>query len=63
MGTHFMHSRSRFTIGPRIPTMPGRGTSGFHPGARFRLRRLELKDGMTRGREAALLRAGLDSRG
>ena len=26
----FMHGRSRMTIDPRIPTMPGRSTSGFH---------------------------------
>ena len=25
-----MHGRSRLTIDPRIPTMPGRSTSGFH---------------------------------
>ena len=25
-----MHDRSRMTIDPRIPTMPGRSTSGFH---------------------------------
>ena len=25
-----MHNRSRVTIDPRIPTMPGRSTSGFH---------------------------------
>ena len=25
-----MHGRSRKTIDPRIPTLPGRGTSGFH---------------------------------
>ena len=25
-----MHGRSRKTIDPRIPTMPGRSTSGFH---------------------------------
>ena len=24
-----MHGRSRMTIDPRIPTMPGRSTSGF----------------------------------
>ena len=26
----FMHVRSRMTIDPRIPTMPGRSTSSFH---------------------------------
>ena len=26
---HFMHGRSRMTIDPRIPTWPGRSTSGF----------------------------------
>ena len=25
-----MHGRSRMTISPRIPTMPGRSTSDFH---------------------------------
>ena len=28
--TQFVHSRSRMTIDPRIPIMPGRSTSGFH---------------------------------
>ena len=29
-----MHGRSRMAIDPRLPTMPGRSTSGFHrPGA------------------------------
>ena len=28
--THFVHGRSRMTIYPRILTMPGRNTSGFH---------------------------------
>ena len=28
--TTAMHDRSRPTIGPRIPTMPGQTTSGFH---------------------------------
>ena len=28
--TQFVHSRSRMTIDPRIPTLPGRSTSGFH---------------------------------
>ena len=28
---HLMHGRSRMAIDPRIPTLPGRGsTSGFH---------------------------------
>ena len=32
--TQFVHGRSRMTLDPRIPTMPGRSTSGFHqPGA------------------------------
>ena len=26
----FMHGRSRVAVDPRIPTMPGRGVSGFH---------------------------------
>ena len=29
-GTQCVHGRSRMTIDPRIPTMPGRSTSGFH---------------------------------
>ena len=29
-GTQFVHGRSRTTIDPRIPTMPGRSTSAFH---------------------------------
>ena len=28
--TKFVHGRSRITIDPRIPTMSGRRTSGFH---------------------------------
>ena len=28
--TQFVYGRSRMTIDPRIPTMPGRSTSGFH---------------------------------
>ena len=28
-GNHFMHDRSRMTIDPRIPAMPGRSTSSF----------------------------------
>ena len=32
-----MHSRSLKTIDPRIPTMPGRSTSGFHRPGRFRV--------------------------
>ena len=27
--THVMHGRSRMTVDPRIPTMPGQSTSGF----------------------------------
>ena len=30
-GTPFMHGGSHMTIDPRIPTMPGRSTLGFHP--------------------------------
>ena len=31
-----MHGRSRMTIDPRIPTMPGRSMSGFHrPGRHY----------------------------
>ena len=28
--TQFVHGRSRMTIDPRIPIMPGRSTLGFH---------------------------------
>ena len=28
--SQFVHGRSRMTIDPQIPTMPGRSTSGFH---------------------------------
>ena len=28
--TQFVHGRSRMTIFPRIPSLPGRSTSGFH---------------------------------
>ena len=31
-----MHGRSGMTIGPRLPTMPGRSTSGFHRSGRLR---------------------------
>ena len=34
--TQFMNGRSRMAVDPRIPTMPGRSTSGFHqPGRHF----------------------------
>ena len=29
-GAQFVHGRSRMTIDPRIPIMPGRRTSGFY---------------------------------
>ena len=29
-GTPLVHGRGRMTIDPRIPTMPGQSTSGFH---------------------------------
>ena len=33
--THVMHGRSRMIMNPRIPTMPGRSSSGFHrPGVK-----------------------------
>ena len=28
--THVIHGRSRMVVGPRIPKMPERSTSGFH---------------------------------
>ena len=34
--THVMHGRSRMIIDPRIPTLPGRSTSGFHQPGRHR---------------------------
>ena len=35
--TQFVHGHSRMTIDPRIPTMPGRSTSGFQQPGRHRL--------------------------
>ena len=32
--THVMHDRSRIAIDPRIPSMPGRSTLGFHQSGR-----------------------------
>ena len=37
-GAQFVHYRSRMTTDPRIPTMPGRSTSGFHQPGRHGLR-------------------------
>ena len=37
--THVMHGHSRMTVDPRIPTMPGRNTSGFSRPGRHRLHR------------------------
>ena len=34
---HVMHGRSRMIIDPRIPTIPGRGTSGFYRPGRHRV--------------------------
>ena len=36
--THFMHNRSICTLNPRIPTMPERSMSGFHPAGRHCVR-------------------------
>ena len=33
--SQFVHGRSRMTIDPGIPTMPGRSTSGFHQPGRY----------------------------
>ena len=33
-GTQFVHDRSRMTIDPRIPTVTGRTTTGFHQPSR-----------------------------
>ena len=35
--TQFVHCRSRMTIDPPIPAMPGRSTSGFHQSGRHLL--------------------------
>ena len=35
--TQFVHGCSRMSIDPRIPTMPGQSTSGFHLPGRHRL--------------------------
>ena len=35
--TRFMHGRSRMTVDPRTPTMPGRSASGFHRPGRHRV--------------------------
>ena len=40
-----MHGRSRMTIDPRIPTMPGRSTSGFHPPDRHRVHQAQTAVG------------------
>ena len=37
--THFVHGRSRMTIDPRMPTLPGRSTLGFHQPGRHCLHR------------------------
>ena len=41
-----MHGRSGMTIGPRIPTMPGRRTSGVHRSSRHYLR--QVRSAVTR---------------
>ena len=33
-GTQFLHGRSHMTMDPRVPTVPGRSTSGFHQSGR-----------------------------
>ena len=35
--TQFAHGRSRMTVDPHIPTIPGRSTSGFHRPGRHSL--------------------------
>ena len=46
--TQFVHGRSCMTIDPRIPTMPGRSTSGFHQTGRHCLHQARSA---VRGRE------------
>ena len=41
--TQFVHGHSRMTIDPRIPTMPGRSTSGFHQPGRHCLHQASTK--------------------
>ena len=43
-GTQIMHGRSRMTIDPRIPAMPGRSTSGFHQPGRHCLHQAQSKN-------------------
>ena len=46
--THVMHGRSRMTIDPRIPTMPGRNTSGFTDQADIACTKREVPGGVGR---------------
>ena len=39
-----MHSRSRMTIDPSIPTAPGRNTAGFHQPGRHRVHQAGVYD-------------------
>ena len=48
-GTHFVHGRSRMTIDPRFPTMPGRSTSGFHQPGRHCSHQARAEGGGHRG--------------
>ena len=41
-GTHVMHGRSRVAIDPRVPTMPGLSTSGFHRSGRHCLHQARI---------------------
>ena len=44
LSTQFVHGRSRMTIDPRTPTMPGRSTSGFHQPGGYCLHQARLRD-------------------
>ena len=44
-GTQFVHGRYRMTIDPRIPSMPGRSTSGFGGGGTAELTMWPLGSG------------------
>ena len=46
--THFMHSPSRMTVDPRIPSTPGRSTPGFDRPDRYRDRQARKKGDVRR---------------
>ena len=53
-----MHGRSRTTISPRIPTMPGRSTSGFHQPGRHCLHQARSAVRCSASRMKGKLRGG-----